>query len=131
MRRYILIGTGGFGGAILRFLMKRMEGLHIFNQLHLNTMIINMTGCFVLAVFLRLVLDKWEIDTDWRLGIATGFLGAFTTFSTLCRETVSLMLAGRLYIALLYMLLSVAIGLIAVILGDMAGKKVVRIVELR
>lgn len=130
MRRYALIGIGGFAGAVLRYTLKNLEALHISSQFYFNTVIINITGCFILAFFLRLVFDIWEIDSDLRLGIASGFIGAFTTFSTLCRETVNLFLGNSVFFSFLNLLLSIAAGLAAIYLGDMAAKKVIRIKEL-
>lgn len=130
MRRYVLIGIGGFAGAVLRYTLKNWEVLHISSQFYMNIMIINIAGCFILAFFLRLAFDIWEMDSNLRLGIATGFIGAFTTFSTLCREAVSLVFNANVPFFFMYLFLSVAGGLAAVYLGDMAAKKVIRIKEL-
>ena len=124
MRRYIYIGVGGFIGAISRYTVKNWQIPNNLDLIYLNTFIINITGCFVLAFFLRLAFDIWETDSDLRLGIATGFIGAFTTFSTLCRETGVLLLNGSIVSSLIYLMLSVAAGLTAVYLGN-AGAKVV------
>jgi fluoride ion exporter CrcB/FEX len=51
-----------------------------------NTLVVNLVGCFLLAAILTLALEVLEISSDLRLGVSTGFIGAFTTFSTLCKE---------------------------------------------
>lgn len=123
MRTYIYIGVGGFLGAVLRYTIKNWQMLNIFSPFPFDIFIINMAGCFALAFFLRLAFDIWEVDPDVRLGISTGFLGAFTTFSTFCRDIVSLFLGGHLFYAATNAILSVTVGAAAVYLGDVCGKR--------
>ena len=130
MRRYIYIGIGGFLGAILRYVLKNWQVLHLSNKFYLNTVIINIIGCFILAFFLRLAFDIWEIDSDIRLGISTGFIGAFTTFSTLCKEFTVLLFSGDAFFSFFYLLLSIGAGLCAVYLGDASAKKIIIIKEI-
>ena len=129
MRRIVYIGIGGFLGAISRYVLKNWQALHISSQFYLNTVIINIVGCFILALFLRLAFDIWELDSDFRLGIATGFIGAFTTFSTLCRETIGLLFSGAVMYSLLNLVFSVTAGITAVYLGDMCAKKIIILKE--
>ena len=129
MRRIVYIGIGGFLGAISRYGLKNWQVLHISSQFYLNTVIINIVGCFILALFLRLAFDIWELDSDFRLGIATGFIGAFTTFSTLCRETIGLLFSGAVMYSLLNLVFSVTAGITAVYLGDMCAKKIIILKE--
>lgn len=130
MRRIIYIGVGGFLGAISRYWIKNWSVLHISSQFYLNTVIINIVGCFLMALFLRLAFDIWELDPDLRLGIATGFIGAFTTFSTLCRETVTLFLSGAVIYSLLNLILSVTAGIAAIYLGEIVAKKIIILKEM-
>lgn len=126
MRRYICIGIGGSIGAIARYIIKNWQILHISDEFHLDTVVINITGCFILALFLRLAFDIWELDSDFRLGIATGFIGAFTTFSTFCREIAGLFLSGDVLFSLLNLIFPVMAGLTAIFLGDMCAKKIIK-----
>lgn len=127
MRRIIYIGIGGFLGAISRYLFKNWQVMNTSSQFYLNTVIINIVGCFILALFLRLAFDIWELDADFRLGIATGFIGAFTTFSTLCRETVDLLFNISITSSLIYLLLSAAVGLAAIFMGDAGAKGIINL----
>jgi CrcB protein len=111
-------------------LIKNWPVLHISSQFYLNTVIINIVGCFILSLFLRLAFDIWELDSDLRLGIATGFIGAFTTFSTLCRETVALLLSGAALYSLMNLIISVTAGITAIYLGDICAKKIMILKEL-
>lgn len=123
MYRYICIGIGGFLGANLRYLIKNWTVLNIRNSFPLDTLIINSIGCFLLALFLGFAFEILEIDPDLRLGISTGFIGAFTTFSTLCRETVVLYSSGESLMSAIYMFLSIAAGMLAIFLGCSISKR--------
>ena len=122
MRKYLLIGIGGALGAILRALI--MDIPIGFSPLLLpyNTLIINICGSFLLALILTVAYEILELDTHIRLAIASGFLGAFTTFSTICQETVFLLFANEFLLALLYFALTIILGFIAAYLGFLLAK---------
>jgi CrcB protein len=123
MRKYIFIGIGGFLGAILRSFIKN---IHMFNYniaMPLDTLFINITGSFMLAFVLTVAIKVLKIDENIQLGISTGFIGAYTTFSTLCKETVRLISGQYYYAAAFYMLMSVLLGLTAAYLGAAAGSR--------
>lgn len=124
MKKYIYIGAGGFIGAVLRYILKNID---IFNytKLPLNTFLINISGSFIIGLILTLAYEKRDIDENVRLGVVTGFIGAYTTFSTLCKETAGLYAKGSLYYAVLYVILSAVIGLAAVYTGTIAARKVI------
>ena len=125
MRKYKFIALGGMLGAILRYIIK---SIHIYNYngvIPINTLIINVSGAFLLALILIITFEVYEFDSDLRLGIATGFLGAYTTFSTLCKETVNLMKQGDYFSAIYYIGLSTIIGFVAAYFGVVIARKVV------
>ncbi len=125
MRKYIFIGLGGMLGAILRYAIKGVPLYHYHENIPLNTLLINVAGSFILALVLTVAFEVWAFDANIRLGIATGFLGAFTTFSTLCRETVELIYLGDYYSAVSYMAVSVMIGITAVYFGIVLARETV------
>ena len=125
MRKYIFIGFGGVLGAILRYLIKEMHIINFHEKLPLHTLIVNITGSFILVLILTIAFDIWRIDTSIRLGVTAGFLGAYTTFSTLCKETVVLLQQGFYYSAIFYIILSILLGLTAAYLGFIAARRVV------
>lgn len=127
MRKFVFIGIGGFLGAIIRFVMKNWQMLSIGGPLQANIFVINIIGCFALAMFLGIAFDNRKADIDFRLGISTGLIGAFTTFSTLCREIVDLFTGGYILTAILYSVMSIAVGLAAVYLGEACAKKLLQI----
>ena len=67
-----------------------------------GTLVVNLTGCFLLGGIGQYALNHITVPADWRVGITVGFFGAFTTFSTFSWETVHLLDAGDWMRALLY-----------------------------
>ena len=125
MKNFIYIWIGGCLGAISRVCIKDIQIVHYNGLIPLNTLIINVTGSFVLALLLTIALEVWEMEESIRLGIATGFLGGYTTFSTMCKETVSLLSLGHYFSAGAYIALSTGLGLSAVYLGVIVAREVI------
>ena len=117
MKKYIFIGTGGFLGAALRYFLKNIRIFNLTTNLPLNTLMINGIGCFIIGLFLTAAYEVF--------GVSTGFVGAFTTFSTLCKETVALVLKGQYYSGALYIMLSAVFGLAAVYFGITIAREVI------
>lgn len=131
MKKYIYIGIGGFLGAVSRYLIKNIHIYHYKELIPLNTLIINVTGSFILALILTLALEIWEMDECIRLGIATGFLGAYTTFSTLCKETVTLLTNGYYFSAISYITISTVLGLVGVYFGVIVAREFIGKIAMR
>lgn len=124
MRKYIFIGIGGVLGTFLRYYIRNVQSYHFFGDFPVSTLAINLLGSFALALLLTIDFEIWAIDKDLRLGIATGILGAFTTFSTFCKETVVLYIDGKYFFAISYVILSIILGLAAAYLGVFTARKV-------
>jgi CrcB protein len=75
------------------------------------------TGSFLLAFLLTAALKSVRFDSDLKLGLTTGFLGAFTTFSTFCKEVYLLINSRNYSITALYIILSVIFGFTAAYIG--------------
>ncbi len=125
MRKYIYISLGGMIGAVLRVVLKNAQLWDYYGNIPINTLFINITGSFILALFLTVAFEALEIDADIRLGISTGLIGAFTTFSTLCKETTLLIVAGEYYSAILYVTLSAILGIFAAYCGNFFGRNLI------
>ena len=125
LQKYIYIMIGGALGAVLRLLVKNTPIWNYFGNIPLNTLLINITGCFLLALFLVVALEIIDVDANVRIGVSTGFLGAFTTFSSLCKENVLLMLNGDFFSAISYITISIVLGLAASFLGVVLARKVI------
>ena len=125
MRKFLFIGVGGGLGAILRYLIKMIPASS--STIPAGTLVANITGCFALALILTVALQILHFDADLRLGVTTGFLGGFTTFSTLCKETAFLLSDGFWPVGSVYLLLTLTLGIAAGFLGIAAGNKIVSI----
>jgi CrcB protein len=122
MRKIIFIAVGGSAGAILRYIAGGLFAGSYQGQVPLSTLTINLLGCFLLSFLLTEAFELLEMNTDVRLGVSTGLLGAFTTFSTFCRETVNLIYGGYILSAVLYAALSILLGFGATFLGFIAAR---------
>jgi CrcB protein len=90
----LIIGLGGFVGANLRYMVSVWAAERFGVGFPWGTLIINFTGSLLLALFLAWLNNHVTIDPRWRLFIAVGFFGAYTTYSTYANETVALMQAN-------------------------------------
>lgn len=95
------IAIGGGFGSVSRFLVAREMGRRLGDFLPYGTLVVNVLGSLALGWLVTVFLDRPEINNALRLGIAVGFLGAFTTFSTFSFESVQLLLSGAVWRALL------------------------------
>jgi CrcB protein len=125
MRKYLYIGAGGFLGAILRMAIKDININMLNALLPWDTLLINVAGCFLISLFLTVCMEILEIDPDVRLGVVTGFLGAFTTFSSVCKEIITTIEQGHALLAITYLLVSVALGLAAIYFGIIAAREII------
>ena len=122
---YLFVGIAGAFGAILRYLL----GLLLFtNSLFpYATLSINLIGSFLLAWLTTSLFQKTSLPASIKTAIGTGFVGSFTTFSTVSVETVELFRNGNIWLGILYVLGSVFGGLLmsglGFNLGNREGKK--------
>jgi fluoride exporter len=119
----LLIGIGGFFGAISRYLVDGwVSGSTKTGAFPIGTFVINLSGAFVLGLLFALALEKAAIDPRIRGPLMIGFLGAYTTFSTLMLESWRLAEDGSWGLALLNLCLSGVLGMIAVFAGLSLGR---------
>ena len=97
----LAIAIGGAFGSVSRFLVAREMERLLGNFLPYGTLVVNVLGSLALGWLATVFLARPEINIALRLGIAVGFLGAFTTFSTFSFESVQLMLNGAVWRAVL------------------------------
>ena len=118
------VAVGGALGAVARHLINISPLANVFQNFPLPTFLINVTGSFLIGFLLILLTDRFEVSEAVRMAVIVGFLGAFTTFSTLEMEIYGLSSEREHTTALLYLLLSVICGFVAVVLGVRLGRMV-------
>jgi CrcB protein len=121
MDKYFLVGLGGFLGAIARYTLGGWAA-EKWGGFPYGTLLINVSGSFVLGLFLAVTASRLPLDPRWGLFFAVGFLGAYTTFSTFTYETVQLLLANDWRPALAYVGVSNVLGVGAALLGVGLGR---------
>ena len=95
MNPVILIGLGGFAGAVARFIVSGLvQGSN--PGFPVGTLFVNLSGSFALGLLMTLNEHGLGVDASTRLLVAVGFLGAYTTMSTFSYESVSLLVGGEL-----------------------------------
>jgi CrcB protein len=118
-KKGIAVGLGGFAGALLRYGIS--EWIPAVNGFPWGILMINWTGCLFLGWFLTAAGRQFQIPPHVTLAIGTGFVGAYTTFSTFAVDTVHLIQDGHMGKALLYILSSVIVGLLLAFAGVRLG----------
>ena len=112
MKLILIIGTGSFIGGVFRYLLSLLVQAKTTTNFPLGTLTVNIIGCFFIGIVIGF-FDKGQISHEWKMFLATGFLGGFTTFSAFSNETFVLFREGNAGYALLYILASVLLGLLA------------------
>jgi fluoride exporter len=116
MKTALLVGLGSFIGGSGRYLVSKILQQNIVNSFPYGTLTVNVVGCFLIGVVYGWS-SKNPLDATWQLFLTTGILGGFTTFSAFSMEAINLMKSGNLYGAILYIFLSVLVGLMATAIG--------------
>ena len=125
MKEILYIFIGGGMGSVLRYLgqiaiNERTSGVGF--PFSWGTFSVNIIGCFLIGLFYSLS-ERWQLSMEIRLFLTVGICGGFTTFSTFSNDGISL-LKGEFYgTFILYTLLSIGIGLVAVMAGGYLGKQ--------
>jgi CrcB protein len=100
VREMLLVGAGGFVGANARYAVNVLSARYLSASLPWGTLAVNVTGSFVLAAFLAWTTERVLADPAYRLVVAVGFCGAYTTFSSFAFETVRLFEQGHYWAAM-------------------------------
>lgn len=114
---YVAVGLGGVLGALSRYGLSKWVGRRWPGSFPLATFWINITGSFILGFFYILFSKTGTNLTYLKNFTTTGFLGAYTTYSTFSYEIISLLAAGEKNIAVKYFLSSLVAGLVSAYAG--------------
>jgi len=117
----ILIGIGGSLGAVTRWIIGKWMTNHTNTKFPIGTFFINVTGSFLLGFFFQLHASHIISETSWTM-FAIGFLGSYTTFSTFSYEALSLFVAKKKQLCILYIISSTCISILFAWLGITLSK---------
>jgi len=115
--RLLLIALFGAIGTLARYGLQGVVQIKMGSTFPYGTLLINLTGCFFLGLVGQLTLNRMIISPDWRVAIAVGFFGGYTTFSSFGWETAKMLEAGEWLRAGTYVASSVVLGLILSVAG--------------
>ena len=125
MKVYIYISAGGFIGSIFRYITTNINWGYYSGNFPIGTLFVNIIGAFLLLIISTFISEYFHIDDYLKKGIVTGFFGAYTTFSTLCKETNSLIINKYYADATVYLILSILLGIGATYSGFFIAHKLI------
>lgn len=128
-RRILAVFLGGFLGTIVRYLLSLLIQSYLGKGWPYDILLINLTGAFFLALFTTLADAAMLIGPTRRLCLNVGFLGAYTTFSSLALGDVLLSSNDQWLPAFLYLFLSITGGILAIMLGIWSGQSFIKRVK--
>jgi fluoride exporter len=114
---YVLVFIGGGLGAAARYGVNVFVPRLVGGEYPWHTMVINITGCFIMGALTELMALRLNVSNEMRLFLTTGILGGYTTFSAFALDFAFLVTKRDMIGAAGYMLASVGFSLIAVFMG--------------
>ena len=126
MNRYLLVMLGAAFGGLARYaagsaVLQRFTARFPENVFPLGTLVVNVSGCFLIGLLMTIFVAKGDPNPNLRLFLVTGFLGGYTTFSAFGWETFEAMEKEAVLIAIGNVALSVVLGYLAVWCGALCG----------
>lgn len=118
----LIVGTGGFLGSISRYLVQQMMQEKFDTNFPIGTLTVNILGSFIIGLIYALSEKGDILSPEWRLFLAVGLCGGFTTFSSLAYESFQMIKLEEFIFVALYMGLSLFLGLIATYMGVLTLK---------
>ena len=116
MKLIVIVGIGSFIGGIFRYLLSLFIQNKISPGFPYATLAVNLLGCLVIGLVFSFS-ERPGLSYDWKLFLATGICGGFTTFSAFSVESFSLLRNGHYSSAVIYILASVILGIMFTIIG--------------
>lgn len=113
-KNFLLVALGGAIGSVLRY---STSLLFTVKDFPVATLIVNIIGSFVIGIVIAFSIKDQQFLNNWKVFLATGICGGFTTFSAFSAENIMLLQNGKYNLALLYIIISVIAGIAAAWLG--------------
>jgi fluoride exporter len=120
--RVVWIGIAGAAGAISRYLLQGWINRWSDGAFPMGTFLVNISGCFLVGLLFTALTERFAVHPDVRTAATVGLLAAYTTYSTFALETFNLSEDGAIGLAILNVVASVAVGMVAVWLGVTIGR---------
>ncbi|HET6452656.1 MAG TPA: fluoride efflux transporter CrcB [Spirochaetia bacterium] len=127
MVRVLLVGLGGAVGSVLRYLLGGLsQGIFQTSRFPIGTLLINLTGCFVIGLLSQLAESQGAFTELTRAFVFVGILGGYTTFSTFSNESLNLFRAGDVLLGVINVVVQALGGLGLAWAGRICGQLVWR-----
>jgi fluoride exporter len=115
--RVLLIAIFGAVGTLTRYGLQGAVQVRTGGAFPYGTLLINLTGCFLLGLLGQFTMNRMIISPDWRVAMTVGFFGGYTTFSSFGWETAKMLEDGEWLRATTYVTASVVVGLFLSVAG--------------
>ncbi len=122
MGNYFAVAVGAILGAIARYAVGGWAARRLGSTFPYGTLLVNLTGSFLLGLFLTLTTDRFLLNPRLRLAVAVGFFGSYTTFSSYTVESLTLILSGHPLLGLTNLVGGTLLGALAATLGIFLGR---------
>jgi fluoride exporter len=121
--RIALVAIFGAVGTLARYGLQGVVQIRAASTFPYGTLLINLSGCFLLGLIGQFTLNRMVVSPDWRVAIAVGFFGGYTTFSSFGWETAKMLEDGEWLRATAYVAASVFAGLFLSVAGIHVANK--------
>jgi CrcB protein len=115
--KYLVVLAGAGLGGLTRYVAGTWIMEKYGGRFPLGTLVINVSGAFLIGVLMTLLTERLDPHPNWRLFLVVGILGGYTTFSTFEYETYQAVRDGARWMGMLYLTGSVLLGYLGVWLG--------------
>jgi len=123
MERFLIICASGAAGTGVRYLVGVWAGQRFGPSFPVGTMIVNVVGCFLIALVMQLSLSLADFPVNLRFALTTGFMGGLTTYSSFNYETTKLVQDGSYALAAVNLVVTLAACAVAGLLGLLLARK--------
>ncbi len=117
LRTILIVGAGGFIGSALRYIVQVVMEKSLGSTFPWGTFVANILGCFIIGVVFAIAEKGNLMNPEWRIFLAVGFCGGFTTFSAFAYNNLNLLKENSIHYLLLNIGGSLILGILAVYLG--------------
>lgn len=123
-QKLVWLSIAGACGTVSRFALCEMASKIKGGPFPLGTFLVNILGSFLFGIVYALAQRKLHINAEMRVILLTGFMGAFTTFSTFAFETAKMLKASQWALAAGNVTAQLIVGIAAMSIGVLAGRSV-------